>query len=151
MDAGDSRRIEREQKDSETGHWVRDNISKPVIPDLRGNRTFYFERTFAFNCAETPTSWSFRVTFLRQPDNGDSCVSVIRRTDDRPGLVGVNFFAKIHITFIRHSISEMPAGRADRRVFPRVISEEDAERVPNREPCGDFALFIHGCHGDRKN
>ncbi|GBM37166.1 hypothetical protein AVEN_205602-1 [Araneus ventricosus] len=158
MDAGDSRRIEREQVDLPNGHWIKDNIFGPVIPSSVGNPTIYFERTFDFNCVVTPTSWLFRVTFTRAKGKDVSCISAIRRTDHAPGLVNVQFWTTIltdifcfDVSYVQHFISGMPAGRVDRQVFKHIISSKYASILYEQKLHVQFFLIVHGCHsaGDK--
>ncbi|GBN13956.1 hypothetical protein AVEN_91371-1 [Araneus ventricosus] len=154
MDAEDTRRIESKQVNFEKPHLIKDSVFRPVIPDYNGNRTLYFERTFACNCPETPTSWSFRVTFQRLPLSGVSCLIAIRRTDDRPGLVDVEFRmiiqpSSLTETFLLRFNSKIPAGRADRRIFPEVIPVKAVERLSGRYLHVELFLFVEGCHRER--
>ncbi|GBM37165.1 hypothetical protein AVEN_205601-1 [Araneus ventricosus] len=153
MDAGDSRRIEREQVDLPNGHWIKDNIFGSVIPSSVVNRTIYFEGTFEFNCVVTPTSWSFRVTFTENDGNDVSCGTFIRRTDDGPGLVNVQFWMTIltdpfcfDVSYVQHFISRMSFGQADRQIIPDFLSSKDASLLDDQELHAQFFFIVHGCH-----
>ncbi|CAL1268769.1 unnamed protein product [Larinioides sclopetarius] len=163
MDEGDSRRIDGEQVNLPNGHWIKD-ITFGHVP--YSTETIYFERTFDFNCVMTPSSWLFRVTFTRIACSDVSCESVIKRTDDGPGLMNVQFWTTIRIdpvcfdvSYVQHFISGMSSHQVDRQVFSNVISSEYAEILGKKKIYSAYAsifckeniriqflLSVHDCH-----
>ncbi|CAL1268768.1 unnamed protein product [Larinioides sclopetarius] len=151
MDEGGSRRINGEQVNLPNGHWIKDDNFEPVAPFVA--QSIYFERTFDFNCVVTPSSWLFRVTFTRCAYSDVSCVSVIKRTDDGPGLMNVQFWTTIRIrpecfgvSHVQHFISGMSSRQVDRQVFNNVISSDYAAMLCKQKIHIQFFFIVHGCH-----
>ncbi|CAL1300210.1 unnamed protein product [Larinioides sclopetarius] len=147
MDVDGESGIDWPRTEFPNGHSVKDNVFGFVVP--RRNYKIDYERSYDFHCAETPTSWTVYVTLLQPYSGSPSCLTYIKRTDNGPRLVNVQFWAAIHmntdcfdVSYAQHFISGISAGRGDRQIasFPPRNFKVVEFRV-------QFLFIVHGCHG----
>ncbi|CAL1281722.1 unnamed protein product [Larinioides sclopetarius] len=151
MDVGSAEGIDRPRTYFPNGHSVKDHVFGLVVP--HGNDRINYEKSYDFHCAETPTSWTVNVTFVRHSNQNVTCLTYIKRNDNGPRLVSVQFWVAIHmntncfdVSYAQHFISRISAGRVDRQATSHVIMSSEANRLEEVEFRVQFLFIVHGCH-----